>query len=152
MELVKITAENWKDAVFLTTDPERKTPLEEQWIANNAFSLLQSLYEPDWDCRLLTEEGTPVGFVFYGYWRERQHYLLCRYMIDVDFQKKGYGTKALPLVVEQIRKQYGCRDVYVSVSEENEAALRLYRRFGFQPTEELDDAERVYVLRGGEAC
>ena len=42
MELTEVTGENWKQAVFLTTDPERKIPLDEKWIISNAFSLLQA--------------------------------------------------------------------------------------------------------------
>ena len=56
----------------------------------------------------------------------------------------------LTMVVEQIRRQYGCRDVYTTVDDENTRAVKLYRSFGFQPTEEMDEAERVYVLRGEE--
>lgn len=41
LRLEKVTADNWRKATFLTTDPERKIPLDEKWIANNAFSLLQ---------------------------------------------------------------------------------------------------------------
>lgn len=150
VELTEVTGENWKQAVFLTTDPERKIPLDEKWIISNAFSLLQARCDPNWDCRLLVDGETPVGFAFYGYWQERDRYLLCRYMIDVRYQGRGYGTRALPLVVEQIRRQYGCRDVYTTVDDENTRAVKLYRSFGFQPTEEMDEAERVYVLRGEE--
>uniref|UniRef100_UPI0025A19678 GNAT family N-acetyltransferase n=1 Tax=Klebsiella pneumoniae TaxID=573 RepID=UPI0025A19678 len=64
-----------------------------------------------------------VGFVFYGYDRDGDHYLLCRYMIDDRHQNKGYGKAFLPLVVELIRNQYGCRDVYTSVHEDNARAL-----------------------------
>ena len=78
MELTEVTGENWKQAVFLTTDPERKIPLDEKWIISNAFSLLQARYDPNWDCRLLVDGETPVGFAFYGYWQERDRYLLCR--------------------------------------------------------------------------
>ena len=62
LRLAPVTAENWRSAVFLTTDPERRIPLDEQWIANNAFSLLQCVYDPDWDCRLLMDGERPVGF------------------------------------------------------------------------------------------
>lgn len=148
MKLEKITQENWMDAVFLTTDPERAGRLDEQWVASNAFSMLQAIYDPDWDCRLLVEAGKPVGLVFYGWWRERKKYLLCRLMIDVDYQGRGYGKKALPLVVEQMRRQYGCRDVYVSLNEDNRRAKHLYEACGFIPTEEMDEEERVFVLRG----
>ncbi len=148
LKLVPVTKDNWRTATFLTTDPERKIPLDEQWLTSNAFSLLQCCYDPDWDCRLMLDGEIAVGFVFYGYWREENRYLLCRYMIDVKHQAMGYGRAFLPLVVEQIRSQYGCRDVYTSVHDDNTQAVRLYTGFGFVPTEEMDAEERVYVLRG----
>ena len=66
LKLVPVTADNWRSAAFLTTDPEGKIPLDEQWIANNAFSLLQCCYDKDWDCRILMDGDVAVGFVFYG--------------------------------------------------------------------------------------
>ena len=147
LKLVPVTGDNWRSAAFLTTDPEKRMTLEEQWIASNVFSLLQCQYEKDWDCRLMMDGDKAVGFVFYGYWEERDHYLLCRYMIDAAEQGKGYGTAFLPLVVEQIRSQYGCRDVYVSVNEENTRAVSLYQKAGFVLTDEMDEEEQVYVLR-----
>ena len=148
LKLVPVTADNWKTALFLTTDPERKIPLDEQWIANNAFSLVQCRYDPDWDCRLMMDGEQAVGFVFFGYWREEDRYMLCRYMIDVKHQGKGYGTAFLPLAVELIRSQYGCRDVYTSVHDDNTHAVHLYRKFGFVPTAQMDADERVYLLKG----
>ena len=147
LRLEKVTSENWRKAVFLTTDPEGKIPLEEQWLANNAFSLLQCVYEQDWDCRLMMDGETAVGFVYYGYDRDEDYYLLCRYMIDLKHQGRGYGKAFLPLVVEQIKSQYGCADVYVCVDDTNTRALHLYRSFGFEPTEIFDEEEHVYVLR-----
>ena len=147
LKLVPVTADNWKTALFLTTDPERKIPLDEQWIANNAFSLVQCQYDPDWDCRLMMDGEQAIGFVFFGYWREEDRYMLCRYMIDVKHQGKGYGTAFLPLAVELIRSQYGCRDVYTSVHDDNAHAVRLYRIIGFVPTAQMDADERVYLLK-----
>lgn len=148
LKLVPVTAENWRTATFLTTDPEKKIPLDEQWLANNAFSLLQCHYDQDWDCRLMCDGDKAVGFVFYGYDRDEEYYLLCRYMIDVQYQGQGYGKAFLPMVVDQIRNQYGCRDVYTSVHDDNAHALHLYTAFGFRRTEKMDAEERVYVLRG----
>lgn len=150
LRLVPVTENNWRAAVFLTTDPERRIPLDEQWLTSNAFSLVQAHYDPDWDCRLLMDGEKAVGFLFYGYWREEDRYLLCRYMIDVKYQQQGYGKAFLPMAVELIRAQYGCRDVYTSVHDDNPQAVHLYTSFGFEPTEEMDEEERVYVLRGVE--
>ena len=147
LKLVPVTADNWKTALFLTTDPERKIPLDEQWIANNAFSLVQCQYDPDWVSRLMMDGEQAVGFGFFGYWREEDRYILCRYMIDVKHQGKGYGTAFLPLAVELIRSQYGCRDVYTSVHDDNTHAVHLYRKFGFVPTAQMDADERVYLLK-----
>jgi ribosomal protein S18 acetylase RimI-like enzyme len=52
------------------------------------------------------------------------------------------------MVVECIRKQYGCKDVYTSVDDSNAHALYLYIKFGFERTELMDAEERVYVLHG----
>lgn len=148
LRLIPVSADNWKRAVFLTTDPDRNIPLDEKWLTSNAFSLLQCHYDPDWDCRLMMDGEKAVGFVFYGYWREEDRYLLYRYMIDVKHQDQGYGHAFLPMVVELIRSQYGCRDVYTSVHDDNSHALHLYTSFGFERTAEMDAEERVYVLRG----
>ena len=97
LKLVPVTAENWKKAIFLTTDDTEKYPIEEQWIAANTFSLLQCHYDPDWDCRLMMDGDKAVGFVFYGYWREADHYLLCRYMIDLKEQNRVTEVVFCPL-------------------------------------------------------
>ena len=149
LNLVPVTADNWREAVFLTTDPERRIPLDEKWIANNAFSMLQCCYDKDWDCRILRDGDTAVGFVFIGYDRDEDRYLMCRYMIDVAHQHKGYGKAFLPRVIDLIRSQYGCRDVYTSVHDDNAHAIHLYTGLGFERTEEMDADERVYILRGG---
>lgn len=148
LKLIPVTADNWRDAVFLTTDPERKMPLDEQWITNNAYSLLQCIYDEGWDCRILMDGEKAVGFVFYGFLTDEQRGYLCRYMIDVKYQNQGYGKSFLPMVLDLIRTQYGCRDVYTSVHDENPRARHLYASFGFERTEEKDAEENVYVLRG----
>jgi diamine N-acetyltransferase len=148
LRLEKVTSDNWRKAVFLTTDPERKMPLDEKWITSNAYSLLQCVYDEEWDCRILMDGENAVGFVFYGHWPEEDQYMLCRYMIDVKYQNKGYGKAFLPMVVAQIREQFSCKDVYTSVDDENLHAMHLYTSFGFERTEEMDGEERVYVLRG----
>ena len=60
MELTEVTGKNWKQAVFLTTDPNGRF-LWTKWIISNAFSLLQARYDPNWDCRLLVDGGNPCG-------------------------------------------------------------------------------------------
>lgn len=148
LNLIPVNPDNWRDAVFLTTDPEGKIPLDEKWITSNAYSMLQCIYDDEWDCRILMDGEKAVGFVFYGFLAEEQRGYLCRYMIDRKYQNLGYGKNFLPIVVELIRAQYGCRTVYTSVHDENAHAKYLYESFGFVRTEEMDGEEHVYVLPG----
>ena len=150
LKLVPVTSDNWRTAIFLTTDPDRKIPLDEQWLASNAFSLLQCHYDQDWDCRLMLDGDEAVGFIFYGYWSEKDRYLLCRYMIDVAKQGQGYGKAFLPMVIHHIQQQYGCKELYTTSDDENLRAVSLYKSLGFEPTDEMDEEERVFVLRGDE--
>ena len=91
IHLEPITRENWRQAAFVTTDPKRECPLDEKWVTSTAFSIVQSVYEPEWESRLILDDETVIGFVFYGWWEKKQAPLFCRYTIDIDFQGKGYG-------------------------------------------------------------
>lgn len=144
LRLEPVTSKNWRDAVFLTTDPEHENPLDQQWVTSTAFSMLQAAYEENWDCRVIYDGETAVGFVFYGLWKENRP-LLCRYTIDIDQQGRGYGQRALPLVVDQICAQYHSRRVYVTLERANERAVHLYEKFGFRDTGETDENESVFI-------
>lgn len=144
LHLEPVTAQNWRDGVFLTTDPDHRNPLDEEWVTSTAFSMLQAVYEENWDCRIIYDGETAVGFVFYGLWKEDRP-LLCRYTIDADWQGKGYGQRALPLIVEQISRQYGSRKVYVTLEKKNARTVHLYEKFGFRGAGETDEGESVYV-------
>ena len=153
LSLAPVGPDNWKQAALLTTDPERRNPLDQQWVTSNAFSMLQAAYDPAWTCRLICADGRPVGFAFFGLWEERGNVpLLCRYMIDVDRQGRGLGAQALPLVVEEMYALYGTKDIYLTVEPGNTRAVRLYEGYGFRPTGEFDCTEAVYRLPapGGE--
>ena len=143
--LKKIDRTNWREATFVTTDPERKCPLDEQWVTSTAFSIVQSVYEPEWESRLIYDDDKIIGFVFYGMWSDKNAPLLCRYTIDVEQQGKGYGQQALPIVIGEMTQQYNCEHIYLTLEESNTRALHIYRKFGFIPTGEMDEGESVYI-------
>ncbi|MBR5364837.1 MAG: GNAT family N-acetyltransferase, partial [Clostridia bacterium] len=61
-------------------------------------------------------------------------YLLWRFMIDKEYQRNGYGKKALKLALDYI-KTYPCGDAkccWLSYEPENEVARKLYGSFGFE--------------------
>lgn len=101
----------------------------------------------------------PVGFVMIGYDVDDSYldppsvahgnYSIWRLMIDEKYQHRGYGTEALTLALDFVRS-FPCGRAeccYLSYEPENEAAKRLYGKFGFAENGERDDDEIVAVLR-----
>lgn len=67
-------------------------------------------------------------------------YDLQQFMIDKQFQNKGYGTEAMRLILSQLQKEgkYSC--VEVCVNKENAAALKMYEKLGFLDTGYVDES------------
>jgi diamine N-acetyltransferase len=137
MILVDITKDNWKKVIFLTTNTENRHTLSEEFVASNAYSILESFYEDQWNIKAIQHEGKLIGFTMYGLCEERNFYELCRFMIDRKYQDKGYGTQALSLIVEEIKNKYSCNEIYLSTEPENVKAKHVYEKFGFVSTGEI---------------
>lgn len=58
-----------------------------------------------------------------------QIYVMC---ICVDKRNQGKGVGAA--LLNQIVKEYGDHDIVLDVLKENEKAIRLYKKFGFEIT------------------
>ena len=102
---------------------------------------------------------TPVGFMMIGYdsadyWEDvpdiaRGNYSLWRLMIDENYQKKGFGRKAVALGLDFI-KSFPCGKseyCWLSYEPENEVARQLYRSFGFVETGDTVGGEIIAVLK-----
>ncbi|MBQ9228148.1 MAG: GNAT family N-acetyltransferase [Eubacterium sp.] len=147
IHLEDITRENWRQATFVTTDPERKCPLDEEWVSSAAFSIVQSVYEPEWKSRLIMDDDTVIGFAFYGWWEVKKAPLFCRYMIDIDYQGKGYGKRALPVIVDEMMTAYKTDRILLTLEQDNQRAVKLYTGFGFAPTGETFEGEEIYSFK-----
>ena len=51
--------------------------------------------------------------------------------VDEKHRGKGIGTKLLE-VVKEIAKSKGCTDLYLTVNQENENAIKVYEKLGFK--------------------
>lgn len=60
---------------------------------------------------------------------------LDRFMIDYRFQGNGYAKRFLPLLIQNIQYQYGCKKIYLSLHPDNKLAQQLYKSFGFRLNE-----------------
>ncbi|MGL4731016.1 MAG: GNAT family N-acetyltransferase [Clostridium sp.] len=83
----------------------------------------------------------------YGLCEERNFYEISRVMIDRKFHGKGYGTQALSLIVKEMKKQFGCNEIYLSTEPDNARGKHVYEKFGFVSTGEILEDEELYVLK-----
>lgn len=146
VRLKDIDERNWMEITLLSTREDGKAMVCEEYVASNAFSICQALFEETWEFKGIYCGKTPIGFVMYGYNNERRCYELCRLMIDYPHQGKGFGRIALKLALEEMLEYEDCEEIYVAVNEKNERAKQLYRSVGFEDTGQRSGQEEIYCL------
>ena len=159
MRLIDITKENWEDVIFLSTnetitvkgsgDPyEAKgmPSLCEEFVASNALSIVQSVYEDGWIIKAIEHDGELIGFTMFGWNEEEEFYELCRIMINRTMQNKGYGTQAILLILEEMKSRFGCKEVYLSTDPENVRGKHVYEKVGFRSEHKMLDDEELFKI------
>ena len=157
MQLIDITKENWEDVIFLSTnetltvkgsgepyEAKGMPSLCEEYVASNALSIVQSVYEDGWVIKAIEHDGELIGFTMFGWSEEEEFYELCRIMIDRRYQNKGYGTQAIGMILQEMKARFGCREVYLSTDPENERGKHVYEKIGFRSEHTMLDGEELF--------
>ena len=119
---------------------------QEQFVAGNSYSIAQGTYnELSW-MRAIYAEDQPVGFVMLELNQVKPEYYLWRYMIDKMHQGRGYGSKALELVIESVREQPDATQLLLSYVPGEGSPAPFYKKLGFIETGEVDDGENIMKL------
>lgn len=147
MKLVEINKDNWLKTVLLTTNEDGKATVVEKFVASNALSIVQSIYETGWNVRGIELDGKIIGFTMYGLDEDTKNYWICRLMIDYTQQGKGYGRKVIQLILDEMKQLHDCRSIYLSTEPDNEVAIKLYESFGFHKTGKMNEGEAEFVLK-----
>ena len=72
---------------------------------------------------------------------------LDRFFIDERFQGRGYAKPVLIQLIRKIHEEYGYDEIYLSVYESNQLAIKVYQSLGFVFNGEHDiNDELVMVL------
>ncbi|OPA73676.1 GNAT family N-acetyltransferase [Paenibacillus selenitireducens] len=146
IRLIPTTRENWKDALDLQVQVQQN-----HFVPSVAVSLAKVHIRPDGDeYRYLPfciyAENSLVGFVMItvdetttcSYW-------LNGFMIDANYQGKGYGKATINSVIRYIKVEFPHSEcLNLTVCANNLAARELYEKFGFSETGEVYDDEIVY--------
>ncbi|MFP5343277.1 MAG: GNAT family N-acetyltransferase [Candidatus Limnocylindria bacterium] len=142
IELREITADLVRAVCILHVAPDQRS-----FVAPNAVSFAEAMFEPRAWFRAVVADDVPVGFVMLSIDRETPEYYLWRFMIDQRYQGRGYGRAALTLVIDHVRSLPGASELLVSWMPGPGGPEPFYRGFGFEPTGEMDGDEVVARLR-----
>lgn len=104
---------------------------QKDYVASNAISLVQAFYEDDLYPIGIYNDEEMVGFILYDYDKDLEGWSFSRFMIDINHQNKGYGSKALEKFLEFFHNKYEEENLYTSVEIDNHVAIKLYEKYGF---------------------
>ncbi|MCY3736631.1 MAG: GNAT family N-acetyltransferase [Gemmatimonadaceae bacterium] len=141
VSLREVTAETLMSILELRVTREQR-----RFVASNAVSIAQAHFSPEAWFRAIYAGVTPVGFLMMSVQPEEGEYYLWRFMIDARHQGKGYGRRAIELLIEQVKGQPKAKELTLSHVPGDGSPEGFYRKLGFEHTGEEDGGELVMKL------
>ncbi len=144
IELREITSANLNDVLNLQI-----FEYQNKFVSSTAHALAQAyLYHETAFPFAVYAGDILVGFIMLGYYKSRNQYTLWKFLIDKQYQKKGYGKEALILGIAYLREKFNVREIYTGVLLDNEIGRHLYKSAGFVETGFIENnmTEMVYLL------
>jgi diamine N-acetyltransferase len=141
VELHEVTGANVRAVCLLQVAPGQRG-----FVAPNAVSFAEAMFEPKAWFRAVVADEVPVGFVMLSLDEAEPEYYLWRFMVDAAYQGRGYGREAMRLVTEHVGTLPRATELLVSWVPAEGGPEPFYRGLGFEPTGEIDDGEVVARL------
>ena len=137
MKLVCVTEDNWLAVASLAVKEYQKN-----YVAPAIGILARGNVYRDCNARIYAfdQDGVIVGMALVReFTDEPLGYDLQQFMIDGQYQRKGYGTQALLLVLDELRKENHYDHVELCVKKADAEAIRLYEKCGFTDSGYVDE-------------
>ena len=137
IKLTDVTEENWLEVASLSVKDSQK-----DFLAPAVGILARGYVYRDCGARVFVVEndGVIVGVALVREFRDEPlGYDLQQFMIDRRWQGRGFGSAALSLILDELRKEGRYDHVEVCVKKADEEALRLYAKHGFVDSGYVDE-------------
>ena len=138
IKLREITRDNFDDCLFLNVN---KT--QEDFVASTMYSLAEAKVFTENIPLAIYHDNTMVGFLMYQSDYNDGAYWITRLLIDKKYQKLGYGTEAMKLIIPLIIEENKTDTILISFDPENLVVEKLYLSLGFKHTGRIEDEEVV---------
>ena len=137
LRLAEVTEDNWMDVAGLSVKAEQR-----HFVAPAIGILARGYVYRSCNARVfaIENDGVVVGAALVREFDEEPlGYDLQQLMIDGRHQGKGYGARALGLILDALRSEGHYDRVEVCVKKDDAAAIRLYEKFGFVDSGYVDE-------------
>ena len=144
INLREITKDNWLDMIELEITKE-----QENYVALNSEAIAASKFYDYYVNRGIYLGDKPVGFIqYYPNFDDGKpnEIFIDQLMIDVGHQGNGYGTKAIGLVLDEIKKLAGFNAISICYVEGHDVMKKFFERFGFEVVEQDEFDETIMEL------
>jgi diamine N-acetyltransferase len=121
--LKEITQENFEEIISLNVDYE-----QERFVASNLYTIAQMQFKEEKIAKGVYVDDKAVGLIAY----DLEDFDIWRLMIDIKQQGKGYGKKAMELVLDILRKDGRLKTARTSIIVDNYVMRSLIEGFGFK--------------------
>jgi diamine N-acetyltransferase len=146
VRLRKITSETVRKICGLQVTEDQTA-----FVAANVPSIAHGHFEKRSWMRAIYADETPVGFVMTHEEPENGKYYVWRFMVDGRFQGRGFGRRAMGLLISRMRAASKAKTVTLDVVRAPGSAEGFYRRLGFELIGKVHNGEDEMRLdlRGG---
>ena len=137
MRLISVTEDNWMDVASLSVKEEQKG-----YVAPAIGILARGYVYRDCNVKIYVFEndGMIVGTALVReFTDEPLGYDLQQFKIDEHYQGKGYGSQALEMILDELRKEGHYDHVELCVKKADTEAIRLYEKHGFVDSGYVDE-------------
>jgi len=141
----EITADTVRDICKLAVRED-----QQQFVAPNSVSIAQAHFSEHAWFRAIYADEAPVGFVMLEDQPEKPEYYLWRFMIDIRYQRMGFGRRAIQLLIEHVKTRPGAVELLTSIHQAEGSPQGFYENLGFELTGEIEESEAMMRLRLAE--
>ena len=137
MKLIGVTEDNWLEIASLSVKDHQKG-----YVAPAVGILARGYVYRDCNARVFAfeQDGVLVGTALVREFTEEPlGYDLQQFMIDQRYQNQGCGTRALQLILDELRREGHYDHVELCVKKADTEAIRLYGKMGFVDSGYVDE-------------
>ena len=137
IRLTEITEDNWLEAAGLAVSNEQKG-----FVAPAVGIIARGYVYRACNAKVyvIEDDDTTVGLALVREFTEEPlGYDLQQLMIDERFQGRGFGSEALKLILDELKKEGNYDHMEVCVKKDDAAAIGLYEKYGFVDSGYIDE-------------